>query len=110
MYYFAFGNLPFGAFSGTKINDLGVALVQYAGRLPPEWEPIWVGQNHDDASAQIEDVKSDLEQRFDDHVESDELKEPLFPVVRGLTELHPSKRWSTGQALLHLVRWASHAS
>lgn len=78
-------------------------MIDFFGKLPPEWQPKWE-QLKLDARGDI-DLRenghllgSRLEQKFNGHIHGPELK-VFLPVIKGLTRFLPSDRISASQAL-----------
>ena len=78
-------------------------MIDFAGDLPPEWQPKWE-QLRLDARGDIESgemgrlLGSRLEHRFNEHVHEPELQ-VLLPVMKGLIRFLPSDRISAPDAL-----------
>jgi serine/threonine-protein kinase SRPK3 len=95
-----FGAIPFYLF---RIDNLVKSMIDFAGELPPEWQPKWeqlkLDAKRDSKPGEDQQIsKSRLERKFNEHVHEPELK-GLLPVIKGLTRFLPSDRISASQAL-----------
>jgi serine/threonine-protein kinase SRPK3 len=85
------------------MDNLVASMIDFAGELPPEWQPKWeqlrLDAKRDSKLGENQQIpKSRLERKFNERVHEPELK-GLLPVIKGLTRFLPSDRISASQAL-----------